>query len=88
MQYVACEVLHRLHFSVSSDSMNKAVKIFLLQHLAKKDQKSSLVLKPFPARSIIETRLPYDSYEMIKTVALIQFQIFWLFSSRALKEIH
>lgn len=74
--YVACEVLYSLHFSVISDSMNKAVKTFPLQHLAKKDQKNNIALKPFPAGSIIETRLPYGRYEVIKTVALIQFQIF------------
>lgn len=56
--------------------MNKAVKTFPLQHLAKKDQKNNIALKPFPAGSIIETRLPYGRYEVIKTVALIQFQIF------------
>lgn len=86
--YVACEVLYSLHFSVSSTSINKAVKTFLLQHVAKKDQKSNLALKTFPAGSIIETRLPYGRCEMIKTVTLIQFQILRLFSSRALKEIH
>lgn len=70
--YVAGGVLHTLHFNVSNASINNAVKTFLLQHLAKKDQKSNLALKPFPAGSIIETRLPYGGCEMIKTVALIQ----------------
>lgn len=70
--YVACGVLHSLHFNVSNASIDKAVKTFLFQHLAKKDQKSNLDLKPFPAGSIIETRLPYGGCEMIKTVALIQ----------------
>lgn len=68
--------------------INNAVKTFLFQYLDKKDQKSNLALKPFPAGSITETRLPYGGYEMIKTVALIQSRILQLFSSKALKEIH
>lgn len=73
--YMACGVLHSLHFNVSNASINNAVKILLFQHLAKKDQKSNLALKPFPAEFIIETRLPYGGCEMIKTVALIQCRI-------------
>lgn len=85
---MACGVLHSLHFNVSNAKINNAVKTFLFQYLDKKDQKSNLALKPFPAGYITETRLPYGGYEMIKTVALIQSQILQLFSSKALKEIH
>lgn len=81
---MACGVLQSLHFNVNNASINNAVKTFLFQHLAKKDQNSNLGLKPFPARSVIETRLPYDWCEMIKTVALIQccIVIFFLWSTK------
>lgn len=68
-------MLHSLHFNVNSASINYAVKTFLLLHSAKKDLKSYLALKPFLAGSIIETRLPYGGYEMIKTIAVIQHWI-------------
>jgi len=68
--YVACRVLHSLHFNVCNASVNN-VKTFLFQHLAKKDQKTNLALRPFPDGSIIEIRLLYGACEMIKTVALI-----------------
>lgn len=69
---MACRMLHSLHFKVNNASINNAVKTFPFQHLAKKDQKSNLGLKLFPAGSVSEARLPYDECEMIKSVALIQ----------------
>lgn len=67
--------LRSLYFNVINASINNAVKTFLFQHLAKKDKKSNLALKPFPAGSIVETRLPYGGCEMIKNAASIQCQI-------------